>query len=106
MSSVRSIEGRCKSRRVGELTMNLSSIVVIPHPQHVEALTVALNAIDGVVVAAVSPEGRIVATIEAEGDGETIQTYELISQLDGLLSASMVYHQKEDEPEVVIPVEV
>ncbi len=85
--------------------MNLSSIIIIPHPQHVEALTAALDVIDGVEVAAVSPEGKIIATIEADGDGETIQTYELINQLDGLLSASMVYHQKEDEPEVVISVE-
>lgn len=85
--------------------MNVSSIVVIPHPQHVEAVVGALDAIDGVEVAAVSPEGRIVATIEAEGDAETIQTYELISHLDGLMSASMVYHQKEDQPEVEISVE-
>jgi nitrate reductase NapD len=88
-----------------EQQMNLSSIVVIPHPQHVESVTGALAAIAGVEVAAVSPEGKIIATIEAESDGETIQTYELISHLDGLLSASMVYHQKEDEPEVVISVE-
>ncbi len=85
--------------------MNLSSVVVIPHPQHVASLIGLLDAIDGVEVAAVSPEGKIIATIETEGDAETIQTYELISQLDGLLSASMVYHQKEDEPEVVISVE-
>lgn len=85
--------------------MNLSSIIVIPHPQHVEALIGTLANIAGVEVAAVSPEGKIIATIEAEGDGETIQTYELISQLDGLLSASMVFHQKEDEPEVAISVE-
>jgi periplasmic nitrate reductase NapD len=85
--------------------MNLSSVVVIPHPQHVASVVGALDAIEGVEVAAVSPEGKIIATIEAEGDGETIQTYELINHLDGLLSASMVYHQKEDEPEVVISVE-
>lgn len=85
--------------------MNLSSIVVIPHPQHVESVIGSLDAFAGVEVAAVSPEGKIIATIEAEGDAETIRTYELISQLDGLLSASMVYHQKEDEPDVVISVE-
>jgi len=85
--------------------MNLSSLVVIPHPDHVEPLVAALNAIDGVEVAAVSPEGKLIATIEADGDRETIQTYELISQMDGLLSASMVYHQTEIEPETVISLE-
>jgi nitrate reductase NapD len=88
-----------------EPNMNLSSVVVIPHPQHVASLVSALDAIDGVEVAAVSPEGRIIATIETTSDRETISTYELISQMDGLMSASMVYHQTETEPEAVITVE-
>ncbi len=85
--------------------MNLSSLVVIPHPERVQSVIGDLDAIDGVHVAAVSPEGKIIVTLETDGDAETIQTFELISRLDGLLSASMVYHQKEDEPEVLIPVE-
>jgi nitrate reductase NapAB chaperone NapD len=31
--------------------------------------------------------------------------YEAINHMDGVMSASMVYHQKEDEPEVEISVE-
>jgi periplasmic nitrate reductase NapD len=85
--------------------MNLSSLVVIPHPERVASLVATLDALDGVEVAAVSQEGRIIATIEADSDRETIDTYELISRLDGLLSASMVYHQSEIEPEEVILVE-
>ncbi|HTY03945.1 MAG TPA: chaperone NapD [Rhodocyclaceae bacterium] len=86
-------------------TMNLSSLIVIPHPDRVESLVAALGALDGVDIAAVSQEGKVIATIEADSDRETIETYELISQLDGLLSASMVYHQSEIEPEEVIAVE-
>jgi nitrate reductase NapAB chaperone NapD len=34
-----------------------------------------------------------------------VQIYEAISVMGGVMSASMVYHQKEDEPEVEISVE-
>ena len=53
-------------------------------------------------VALVSPEGKIIVTIETEGDRETIARYEYISQIEGVMSASMVYHQQENEPEVEI----
>ncbi|MCK6391245.1 MAG: chaperone NapD [Azonexus sp.] len=82
--------------------MNISSVIVIPHPDRVNGVAEALAALDGVEVAVVSPEGKIIVTIETDGDRETIQSYEVISQLDGVMSASMVYHQKENEPEVEI----
>lgn len=84
--------------------MNISSIIVIPHPAHVQGVTSALAAIEGVEVAAVSPEGKIVISLETEGDRETIQTFEFVSQMEGVLSASMVYHQLETDPEVEISV--
>jgi nitrate reductase NapD len=82
--------------------MNISSAIVIPGTDRVQAVVAGLKAIEGVEVAAVSPEGKIIVTIETEGDRETIQTYEIISVLDGVMSASMVYHQQENEPEVEI----
>jgi nitrate reductase NapD len=84
--------------------MNISSAIVIPHPDRVQLVTEALGTVPGVEVAVVSPEGKIIVTIESEGDKETIQAYEVISLLDGVMSASMVYHQKENEPEVEISV--
>lgn len=84
--------------------MNISSAIVIPHPERVERVTEALAGVPGVEVAVVSPEGKIIVTIETDGDKETIQAYEAISLLDGVMSASMVYHQKENEPEVEISV--
>ena len=84
--------------------MNISSAIVIPHPDHIQAVVDSLNAIEGVEVAAVSPEGKIIVTIETEGDRDTIQTFEHISVMDGVMSASMVYHQLETDPEVEISV--
>jgi nitrate reductase NapD len=85
--------------------MNISSVIVIPHPDHIEVVRASLADIPGVEVQAVSPEGKMIVTLEAEGDAETTRTYEFISQLDGVLSASMVYHQKESDPETEISVE-
>ncbi len=85
--------------------MNISSVIVIPRPERVERVVEQLGQADGVEVAAVSPEGKIIVTIETEGDRETVAMYEGISLMDGVMSASMVYHHKENEPEVEISVE-
>ena len=69
-----------------------------------EAVVAALGRLEGVEVAAVSPEGKIIATIEADGDRETVEIYEAMSVLDRVLSVSMVYHQKEDEPDLELAV--
>ncbi len=84
--------------------MNISSVIVIPRPDHVEEVVASLGAIDGVEVATVSPEGKIIATIETDGDRETVQTYEAMSALDWVLSVSMVFHQKEDQPDAELSV--
>jgi nitrate reductase NapD len=85
--------------------MNISSVIVIPHPDRIAAVEQSLREIDGVELHAVSPEGKMVVTIEASDDRETTATYECISQLDGVLSASMVYHQNEPDPETEITLE-
>ena len=85
--------------------MNISSVIVIPHPERIEAVRGLLQALDGVELHAVSPEGKMIVTLETEDDRETTGLYEKISLLDGVMSASMVYHQKESDPETVISVE-
>lgn len=85
--------------------MNISSVIVIPKPGTMETVSSQLAALPGVEVAVASDEGKIIITIETEGDRENVQMYEYVSQMDHVLSASMVYHQQEDEPEaVVIPI--
>ena len=58
-----------------------------------------LAEVAGVEVHAVSPEGKIIVTLEAEDDAAVIRSYEIITLLDGVLSAAMVYNQTESEPE-------
>lgn len=85
--------------------MNISSVIVIPHPDHIESVRMRLHEVDGVELHAVSPEGKMIVTIEADDDRATTGTYEYISHLDGVLSASMVYHRNESDPEMEISVE-
>ncbi|MCX8085597.1 MAG: chaperone NapD [Rhodocyclaceae bacterium] len=85
--------------------MNISSVIVIPHPDRSEDVRRALEEIGGVEVHAVSPQGKMIVTLETENDGETIAAFERIGQLDGVLSASMVYHQHEPAPDMEISLE-
>jgi nitrate reductase NapD len=86
--------------------MNISSVIVIPHPDHIEAVRLRLQEVEGVELHAVSPEGKMIVTVEADDDRTTTGTYEFISQLDGVLSASMVYHHNESDPDMEISQEV
>jgi nitrate reductase NapD len=85
--------------------MNISSVIVIPHPDHIAAVRARLQEVVGVEVHAVSPEGKTIVTIEADDDRATSRIFESLGQLDGVLSASMVYHQNESDPEMEISVE-
>ncbi|MDP1653965.1 MAG: chaperone NapD [Rhodocyclaceae bacterium] len=82
--------------------MNISSVIVIPHPDQIEPVQRLLREVAGVEVHAVSPEGKIVVTLEAGDDRATTDIYNSISHLDGVLSASMVFHQNESDPEALI----
>ncbi|MBK6637863.1 MAG: chaperone NapD [Rhodocyclaceae bacterium] len=79
--------------------MNISSAIVIPNPDRIDMVVAALKLMSGIEVAVVSPEGKIIVTIESDDDRGTLQTYEALSLQEGVLSVSMVYHQKETNPD-------
>jgi periplasmic nitrate reductase NapD len=79
--------------------MNISSAIIHARPGHMAIVQAGLATLDGVEVHVVSPEGKLIVTIETDDDGSNVATYERIGQLDGVLSAAMVYHQTESEPD-------
>lgn len=79
--------------------MNISSAIIHAHPRDVAVVEAGLATLAGVEVQAVSPEGKMIVTIETEDDGSNAATYQLIGQLDGVMSAAMVFHQTESEPD-------
>lgn len=84
--------------------MNISSIIVYPGPGLAEAVRARLVAQTGVEVHAVDEDGRMIITVETDGDGAMIQAFEAVNKTEGVLSASMVYHQTEANPDAEISV--
>ncbi|MCX7165563.1 MAG: chaperone NapD [Rhodocyclales bacterium] len=78
--------------------MNISSAIIHARPGDLAIVQAGLAALAGVEVHGVSPEGKMIVTIETEDEGSNAATYQLIGQLDGVMSAAMVYHQTESEP--------
>ena len=79
--------------------MNVSSLIVNARDGYAAAVQALLTQQAGVEIHAASPEGKLIVTIETESDRETIAAYERIAKTDGVLSAAMVYHQIETEPD-------
>ncbi len=79
--------------------MNISSAIIHARPGQVAVGEAGLATLAGVEVHGISPEGKMIVTIETEDDGSNAATYQLIGQLDGVMSAAMVYHQTESEPD-------
>ncbi|MDP2135054.1 MAG: chaperone NapD [Sulfuritalea sp.] len=79
--------------------MNISSAIIHALPGNVAIVQAGLATLAGVEVHGISPEGKLIVTIETEDEGSNADTYQRIGQLDGVMSAAMVYHQTESEPD-------
>lgn len=79
--------------------VNISSLIVGVLPERSAEVKAGLAAMPGVEVHAVSDDGRMIVTIETPSDGDTVQQFETVRQMPGVLSASMVYHQYETDPD-------
>lgn len=78
---------------------NISSIILGVHPGDAAGVGVQLATLEGVEVHAVAEDGRMIVTIESATEGATVDTFEAIRQIPGVLSASLVYHQYESDPD-------
>jgi nitrate reductase NapD len=81
--------------------VNIIGILVAAHPERCEPVRSQLGAIAGVEVHAVTPEGRMVVTVERATDGEMTAVFDEIGRLPGVLSAALVYHHDEEIDETV-----
>lgn len=79
--------------------MNISSLIVHAQASAREGVRASLTRIPGVEVHAESDEGKFVVTIEADTEGETASLFDRIYRMDGVMSAAMVFHQFEPDPE-------
>ena len=80
--------------------MNISGVLVRSLPENINAVTARLEALTGVEVHGANPDGRLVVTVEESGDRSMADTVVRMQDLPGVISASMIYHQYEEEPDL------
>lgn len=76
--------------------MNICGILVHTQPQGFDAVRERLLSVEGVEVHGMSDEGRVVVTLEEDNEDTMAESLLTIQRLEGVLSASMIYHHNED----------
>ncbi len=77
--------------------MNISSIVVHARPQRAADLQNELAKMPGVDVHGANEDGRIVITVEDTPDNQPSDTLMSVQNMQGVLSASLIYNYCDDE---------
>lgn len=77
--------------------MNIGGVLVLSKPEHADAVSSELIRLDGVEVHAINENGRLVVTIEKETANELADTLTLFNDINGVLSATVIYHHAEDD---------
>ncbi len=72
---------------------HISSVLVTAKPDQRESVRSAINEIPSAEIADVPGTEKIVATLEATSEREMAGAVQQIQQLEGVLAASMVFHQ-------------
>lgn len=79
---------------------HVSSLVVHGTGAHLPAISAAIAALPGAEVHASDGTGKLVVTLETASEAEIAHRIDEIRTLEGVLAASLVYHQVEDgDPE-------
>ena len=71
--------------------VHIASLVVHALPHHAMAVVAAITSLPGAQVHGVSVEGKLVVTLEAGSDATMLDQIAAIQQLDGVLTAALVY---------------
>jgi nitrate reductase NapD len=79
--------------------MNISGVVVRAYPDRLAGVRAQLEKLQGVEVHGTNPDGRLVVTVEQESDHAMSDAVVRLQEVPGVLSASMIYHQFEEDPD-------
>jgi periplasmic nitrate reductase NapD len=75
--------------------LHISSLVVHGRPERLGALRTDLASLPGVEIHAAAASGKLVVTLETGSEQEILTRLATISALEGVLAASLVFHQVE-----------
>ncbi|HSH30700.1 MAG TPA: chaperone NapD [Thiohalobacter sp.] len=77
--------------------MNISGVIIHVRPEQAATMKQRLCERKGVEVHAVTQDGRLIVTVEEEGERAMADAVVGLQNLPGVLSASLVYHQFEED---------
>ncbi len=75
--------------------MNISSLLLHVQPQRAEHVRAQLEQLPGVEVHAVTPEGRLIVTVEESAGLEMELAFEQLGSIPGVYATTLVYHHSE-----------
>ena len=76
--------------------MDISGVLVLANPNKLSTVQSRLGELNGVEVHACTDDGRLVVTIENDS-ATTMETINAFNDITGVLSASLIYHQLDEE---------
>ncbi len=77
--------------------MNICSVIVSAKPENAPKISGTLNDMEGVDVFGGIKEGKIIATLEDEGEKALADKMAAINNIKGVIDVSMIYHQEEED---------
>jgi nitrate reductase NapD len=77
---------------------HISSLVVHGKPAEIDAIRQAIEALPGAEVHGVGPTGKMVVTLETTVEQDILSRISDINLIDGVMSASLIYHQVDGPP--------
>ncbi|SDB74730.1 chaperone NapD [Belnapia rosea] len=74
---------------------HISSLVVHCRRENADQVATTLRAMNGMEVHGGVPEGKLVVTLETATEGEIVECLNQVQLLEGVLAATLVFHQFE-----------
>ena len=82
--------------RAEESDEHIASILVQARPEALEAVEAALTRLPGVESHGSNGAGKLILTVETRSDAELMERITRIETAEGVVAASLVYHQVEE----------
>jgi len=80
--------------------MNICSVIVHAKPKNAPKIADLLAAMDKVDVFGGVEEGKIIATLEDDGEKALADRMAAINDIKGVINATMIYHQEANDAEM------
>jgi periplasmic nitrate reductase NapD len=80
-------------------SVHIASLLIHAFPDKCAAVENSILGIEGSEIAHTNEDGRLIVTLETNSEANIVQTLTDIQLLTGVVSASLVYHQTDGEPE-------